>query len=338
MIGRAIPGVRRRGAALVAVPGGRRGRLGDARNQCRGGAAAFVALTAGRARLEFLRGGRGSRRDDDGRRPVGVAAPGAVPAGGPDLHGLRGGGGLRRGHEDRSPLPPLPPLRIRGRRRVRRGGRCIGCLRDARLLPRRSVRRTRSALRGLDRGAARRQEDGARDRGRPGRSGRHRAAARWRRPRCTDGGFGAPFVYAATNAGQWQVVPPFVAVGAQTPWVAFMRPFTLETASQFRAPPAPLWGAHNTRRTSTRRRTTAPRRASVRTPDETAIARFWNANVPSQQNQLYRDVAVQHGMDLVDTVHLMAMGSLTTCRCRNRVLRLEVPLPRVAALFGNPER
>ncbi len=34
--------------------------------------------------------------------------------------------------------------------------------------------------------------------------------------------------------------------------------------------------------------------------------------MPSQQNQLYRDVAVQHGMDLVDTVHLMAMGSLTT--------------------------
>ena len=37
--------------------------------------------------------------------------------------------------------------------------------------------------------------------------------------------FGAPFVYDASNAGQWQVVPPFVAVGAQTPWVAFMRPF-----------------------------------------------------------------------------------------------------------------
>jgi hypothetical protein len=46
--------------------------------------------------------------------------------------------------------------------------------------------------------------------------------------------FGAPFIYDATNAGQWQVVPPFVAVGAQTPWVAFMRPFTLDSASQFR--------------------------------------------------------------------------------------------------------
>ena len=29
--------------------------------------------------------------------------------------------------------------------------------------------------------------------------------------------FGAPFIYDLTNAGQWQVVPPFVAVGAQTP-------------------------------------------------------------------------------------------------------------------------
>ena len=78
--------------------------------------------------------------------------------------------------------------------------------------------------------------------------------------------FGAPFVYTATNAGQWQVVPPFVAVGAQTPWVAFMRPFTLETAAQFRAPRVPSWEARSTRQTSTRRRTSAPRRASCARP------------------------------------------------------------------------
>jgi hypothetical protein len=124
--------------------------------------------------------------------------------------------------------------------------------------------------------------------------------------------FGAPFTYDATNVGQWQVVPPFVAVGAQTPWVAFMRPFTLETASQFRAPaPAALRSAQYTADfNETKNYGSAT--SILRTSDETAVARFWNANVPSQQNQLYRDVAVQHGMDLVDTVHLMAMGSLTT--------------------------
>jgi hypothetical protein len=125
------------------------------------------------------------------------------------------------------------------------------------------------------------------------------------------GVFGAPFIYDATNAGQWQVVPPFVAVGAQTPWVAFMRPFTLEAASQFRAPPPPALGSAQYAANFNETTDYGSATSTLRTPAETAIARFWNANVPSQQNQLYRDIAVQHGMDLVDTVHLMAMGSLT---------------------------
>jgi hypothetical protein len=125
------------------------------------------------------------------------------------------------------------------------------------------------------------------------------------------GVFGAPFVYDATNAGQWQVVPPFVAVGAQTPWVASMRPFTLENASQFRAPPTPALGSAQYAANFNEVKDYGSATSILRTAGETAIARFWNANVPSQQNQLYRDVAVQHGMDLVDTVHLMAMGSLT---------------------------
>jgi hypothetical protein len=124
--------------------------------------------------------------------------------------------------------------------------------------------------------------------------------------------FGAPFIYTATNAGQWQVVPPFVAVGAQTPWVAFMRPFTLENASQFQAPPRPALGSAQYAADFNETKDYGSATSILRTPEETAIARFWNANVSSQQNQLYRDVAVQYSMDLVDTVHLMAMGSLTT--------------------------
>jgi hypothetical protein len=124
--------------------------------------------------------------------------------------------------------------------------------------------------------------------------------------------FGAPFSYDLTNAGQWQVVPPFVAVGAQTPWVAFMRPFTLENASQFRAQPRPALGSAQYAADFNETKDYGSATSILRTSAETAIARFWNANVLSQQNQLYRDVAVQHNMDLLDTVHLMAMGSLTT--------------------------
>jgi hypothetical protein len=47
-----------------------------------------------------------------------------------------------------------------------------------------------------------------------------------------------------------------------------------------------------------------------RTPAQTATAQFWNANVISQFNQVYRDVATNHGFDLLDTVRLMAMGNM----------------------------
>lgn len=123
--------------------------------------------------------------------------------------------------------------------------------------------------------------------------------------------FGAPFTYDTSNAGQWQVVPPSVAVGAQTPWVAFMRPFMLESASQFRAPSPPALGSAQYATDFNETKDYGSATSTIRTLDETAIARFWNANVINQDNQLYRDVVVQHGMDLVDAVHLMAMGSLT---------------------------
>ena len=85
----------------------------------------------------------------------------------------------------------------------------------------------------------------------------------------------------------------------------------LSSSSQFRLPPPPdlksaqyaadfnetkLYGAVN---------------STARSQAQTDIAYFWNANVINQDNQLYRDVSVQHGMDLADTVRLLAMGNMT---------------------------
>ena len=48
----------------------------------------------------------------------------------------------------------------------------------------------------------------------------------------------------------------------------------------------------------------------VRTPEETAIGQFWNANVTSQTQQALRDLSTAHGFDLVDTARALAMGNL----------------------------
>ena len=52
--------------------------------------------------------------------------------------------------------------------------------------------------------------------------------------------------------------------------------------------------------------------STVRTPDETATAYFWNANTINQYNQTMQNVISQHSMDIVDAAHLIAMGELVT--------------------------
>jgi hypothetical protein len=134
--------------------------------------------------------------------------------------------------------------------------------------------------------------------------------------RATDGRDAATAVYGAIGpvvAGVWQVVPP--ATFAQTPWVAFMQPFMLESPSQFQAPPPPALTSAQYATDFNETKLYGSATSALRTvgplPSQTAIALFWNANVISQQNQLYRDVATQHRMDLVDTVRLLAMGDMT---------------------------
>ncbi len=124
-----------------------------------------------------------------------------------------------------------------------------------------------------------------------------------------------PYGAGPLTSGVWIFAPPPSAQSAQTPWVAFMKPFMLTNSSQFRP--------HNPPSLLSRRYTrdfneikayggdgiTTP---SARTPEQTAIARFWNANVISADNQTLRDAASAHSMDLVDTARLLAMGVMVS--------------------------
>jgi hypothetical protein len=109
-------------------------------------------------------------------------------------------------------------------------------------------------------------------------------------------------------AGQWQVVPP--ATTAATPWLAFMRPFMLESPSQFRLAPPPGLGSKRYADDLNETRAYGAQNSAQRTTEQSATAYFWNANAINQGNQAFRDVATQHGLDLVDTVRLLAMGEL----------------------------
>ncbi|MBV9334851.1 MAG: vanadium-dependent haloperoxidase [Solirubrobacterales bacterium] len=116
--------------------------------------------------------------------------------------------------------------------------------------------------------------------------------------------------------GVWVLTQPFTPPPpfqtAQTPWMAFMRPFLLASASQFRAPSPPALTSPQYAADFNETKAYGALNSSVRTPEQTAIAQFWNANGINVDNQTLRDIASQHAMDLVDTVRLLAMGDLVT--------------------------
>jgi len=114
------------------------------------------------------------------------------------------------------------------------------------------------------------------------------------------------------QAGVWILPPPPAVQIAQTPWLAFMHPFMLGSTSQFQAPPPPALTSAQYANDLNETEALGSAASLVRTTDQTATGFFWNANVISQMNETLRDFATQHGMDLVDTARLLAMGDMIT--------------------------
>ena len=118
------------------------------------------------------------------------------------------------------------------------------------------------------------------------------------------------FGVAPQPVGTWVFAPPPSAQSAQTPWVAAMKPFMLTSADQFRAPAPPAITSPEYAAAVNEVKTMGAATNSARTPAQTATALFWNANTVNQYNQVFRDVATNRGLDLVDTVRLLAMGDM----------------------------
>jgi len=117
---------------------------------------------------------------------------------------------------------------------------------------------------------------------------------------------GAPTI--PVQAGVW-VWPPSPSLQIdQTPWLAVMQPFMLDSTSQFRAPPPPALTSdtythdlNETKAAGSNLPAGDPRRDT---------AWFWNANAINQLNKTLQDFATQNSMDLLDTTRLLAMGTM----------------------------
>ena len=113
------------------------------------------------------------------------------------------------------------------------------------------------------------------------------------------------FQTKAPGPGVWRLTPPFAV--AQTPWLGSVQPFLLKSPGQFQTePPTPLTSTEWVRafdEVKTYGRATN----SPRTAEQTAIARFYTANVIRQFNIAARDLATAHALSLLQTARLLAM-------------------------------
>jgi hypothetical protein len=121
-----------------------------------------------------------------------------------------------------------------------------------------------------------------------------------------------PTATVPPTPGAWICAPSPSIQFEVVPWVGAMKPFLLESRSQFRAPAPPALNSALYAADLSEVKAYGEVNSTVRTPAQTATALFWNANAILQYNQTVRGVALQHNLDLVDTVRLLAIGSLVS--------------------------
>jgi hypothetical protein len=113
-----------------------------------------------------------------------------------------------------------------------------------------------------------------------------------------------PFPTLPPGPGVWRRTPPFGA--PLVPWVGDVRPFVLKDADQFLPDPPPSLQSDEWVEAFNQIKAYGALDSRVRSEEETAIAKFWSANVIRQYNRVGRDLTGT-GPDLLTAARLMAM-------------------------------
>jgi hypothetical protein len=132
--------------------------------------------------------------------------------------------------------------------------------------------------------------------------------------RQNDGRFGPSQYVPNANAGYWDPVPPGGPPAALDPtaWVGGVKPFLLQSSSQFRtAGPRALTSEAYAADVNEVKELGAAT-GSTRTPDQTCIARWWQSNPVASWNDVARQLIARNDLDVSDAARLLAMANLAT--------------------------
>jgi hypothetical protein len=108
--------------------------------------------------------------------------------------------------------------------------------------------------------------------------------------------------------GVWRLTPPFAV--PQTPWLGNVHRFLLQSVDQFLPDPPPSLQSDEWVEAFNQIKAYGASTSSVRSDEQTAVARFWSANVVRQYNRVGREIADARGLGLRETARLMAMINL----------------------------
>jgi len=112
-----------------------------------------------------------------------------------------------------------------------------------------------------------------------------------------------------TGIGYWVPTPPAFLPHFEPQWGG-VRPFTLDSGSQFRPPPPNPVGSDAYVAEYNEVKSVGQDTSTTRTADETHMAHFWYEGSVIGWNRIARDVAVQKGADLYDTARNLALMDL----------------------------
>jgi hypothetical protein len=140
----------------------------------------------------------------------------------------------------------------------------------------------------------------------------HAAAEAMLSDRKGDGRFGPSPWRSNPAPGHWQ---PLVSAGAPlldpTPWVGNVRPFLIQSSSQFRSPPPPALGSQQWATEFNEVKSLGRATGSTRTDEQTYIARWWQSSPGLSWNEVARQLIARTGLDASASARLLALQNLS---------------------------
>ena len=141
----------------------------------------------------------------------------------------------------------------------------------------------------------------------------HAAAEAMLDAREGDGRFGPSQWVPNSAAGHWQ--PLLNTAGQQildpTPWVGGVKPFLIQSSSQFRSAPPPALGSAQWAAEFNEVKSLGRATGSTRTDEQTYRARWWQSAPVLSWNEVARQLIARSGLDAADSARLLALQNLS---------------------------